>query len=98
MATFAQRSVLILLLLMTVFNLAGHAITPSSCCTVQGSSNSGGQNPAGDTDCLACLLQVGFWIPGALITDTNSGPSVLFSENHSLKLGLVSAVYHPPIA
>jgi hypothetical protein len=83
---------------MTVFNIAGHIITPSSCCTIQGSSRSGDQDTSGDTDCLACLLQVGFWTPDSLIIETNPGPDVSLSENYPLTLGLVFAIYHPPIA
>jgi hypothetical protein len=98
MATFVQRSLLVFLLLMTVFNLAGHIIAPSSCCTFPGSSNSSGQEQAGDTDCLACLLQVGFWVPGALIMEAKSGPEIVFSNNHPATLGLIFSIYHPPIS
>lgn len=98
MAILVHRSLLILLLLMTVFNLAGHIIAPSSCCTIQGNSSSSAQEQAGDTDCLACLLQVGLWVPGALITEANSGPETVFSENHPATPDLIFSIYHPPIA
>jgi len=93
MVTTIQRSLLVLILILTAINLAGHIIAPTQCCTVQENTNS-----AGDTDCLVCTLQVGSWVPHSLIIETASKPSCSSPGYPSLALSLVFDIPHPPIA
>jgi|MTBAKSStandDraft_2_1061841.scaffolds.fasta_scaffold04745_5 hypothetical protein len=93
MVTPVQRSLLIMLLILTAINLAGHISAPTQCCTVQENTSS-----AGDTDCLACTLQVGTWVPHSLIVEMASKPSCSSPGNPSLALSLVFDIPHPPIA
>ncbi len=93
MVTTVQRSLLIILLLLTAINLAGHITAPSSCCTVQ-------ENPGstGDTDCLVCTLQLGIWVPNS--TTTNPLHFALFKaiDSQIAHLGLIFSILQPPIA
>ena len=91
MVTTIQRSLLVLILILTAFNLAGHITAPTLCCTVQDKTNF-----AGDTDCLACSLQVGTWMPHSLIIETASKPSYSSAGNPSLVLSLIFDIPHPP--
>ena len=93
MLTTFQRSLLIILLLLTAINLAGHITAPSSCCTVQ-------ENPGstGDTDCLVCTLQVGVWLPQLVIANSYTYISNSITDNQLIAVGHLFNFNHPPIA
>jgi hypothetical protein len=93
MLTTVQRSLLIILLLLTAINLADHITAPSSCCTVQ-------ENPgsAGDTDCLVCTLQVGVWLPQLVVANSITYISKAITDNQLIALGHPFTFHHPPIA
>jgi len=93
MLTTVQRSLLIILLLLTAINLAGHITAPSSCCTVQ-------ENPgsAGDTDCLVCTLQVGVWLPHLVVANSNTYISNAITDIQLIPLEHLFTFHHPPIA
>jgi hypothetical protein len=92
MVTTIQRSLLVLILILTAINLAGHINAPTQCCTVQENTNY-----AGDTDCLACTLQVGTWVPHSLVIEMASKPCCPSPGNPSLVLSLIFDIPHPPI-
>jgi hypothetical protein len=93
MVTTVQRSLLIILLILTVFNVASHITAPSSCCTVQEPPGS-----AGDTDCLVCTLQVGVWSPQQVVAHSLAYISNAITVNPLIALGHLFTFYHPPIA
>lgn len=93
MVTTVQRSLLIILILLTAINLAGHITAPSSCCTVQENAGS-----TGDTDCLVCTLQVGVWLPQLVVAYSNTYISNAITDNQLVALGHLFTFHHPPIA
>ncbi|PKN88091.1 MAG: hypothetical protein CVU46_01975 [Chloroflexi bacterium HGW-Chloroflexi-8] len=93
MLTIAQRSLLIILLLLTAINLAGYITAPSSCCMVQ-------ENPGlvGDADCLVCTLQVGVWLRQLVVANSNTFISKAITDNQLIAVGHLFNFNHPPIA
>ena len=93
MITKVQRSLLIIFLILTVINLAGHIMMPTPCCTVQ-------ENPgsASDADCMVCTLQVGVWLPQQIIAYSLTYISNVIIDNPVIALGHSFTFYHPPIA
>lgn len=88
-----RRSLLLILLIMTAFNLAGHFVSPESCCSVPANFDN-----AGDTDCLVCTLQVGVWTPDLVALKPIQLPDLIVKYNPFVPSGFVFIFFHPPIA
>lgn len=88
-----QRSILVLLLVLTAVNLAGHFALPSSCCSATDNTTT-----SGDSDCLVCTLQVGVWLPQLFVANSNSYISNAITDNQLIALGHPFTFHHPPIA